>query len=58
MKKINDKFRNTNMRNFRRMVFDETKGYQIYNQRGNKEEYNPDNKFIAFSALNALIFYL
>jgi hypothetical protein len=40
------------------MVFDETKGYNIYSQRGNKDDYNPDNKFIAYSALNALIFYL
>jgi hypothetical protein len=39
-------------------VFDETKGYQIYTQRGNKDEYNPDNKFIAYSSLSALIFYL
>ena len=39
-------------------MFDETKGYRIYSQRGNKDDYNPDNKFIAYSALNALIAYL
>lgn len=39
-------------------MFDETKGFHIYSQRGNKDDYNPDNKFIAYSALNALIFYL
>lgn len=58
MKKIGEHFRATILRNFRRLIFDETKGYNIYNQRGNKEEYNPDNKFIAYSALSALIFYL
>lgn len=40
------------------MLFDETKGFHIYSQRGNKDDYNPDNKFIAYSALNTLIFYL
>lgn len=58
IKKLTEKFRNVNFRSFKRMIFDETKGYQIYSQRGNKEEYNPDNKFIAYSALSALIYFL
>jgi DNA mismatch repair ATPase MutS len=40
------------------MVFDETRGYQIYSQRGNREDYNPDNKFIAYAALSALVSHL
>ena len=36
IKKLMSKFKNTNFRNFKRIIFDETKGYQIYSQRGNK----------------------
>lgn len=39
-------------------MFDETKGYMIYSKRGNQNDHNPDNKFVTYAALNALIYYL
>jgi len=57
-RKLQDKFRGIAFKNLKRHSFDETKGFHIYSQRGNKNTYNPDNKFIAYSALHALISYL
>jgi DNA mismatch repair ATPase MutS len=58
VKKLSLHFRNASFKPLRRMLFDETKGFSIYSQRGNRDSYNPDNKFIAYSALHALIFHL
>ena len=51
-------FKRTAFRPIKRNLFDETKGYYIYTMRGNKDERNPDNKFLSFAALNALVNFL
>lgn len=55
MRKLMANFKRTTFRPIKRMLFDETKGYYIYTQRGNKNENNPDHKFLAYAALNALL---
>jgi DNA mismatch repair ATPase MutS len=55
VKKLMGIFRRTSFRAVKRNLFDETKGYYIYALRGNKNEHNPDYKFLSYAALNALI---
>lgn len=54
-------FRSCNFKPLRRNLFDDTQGYRIYSERGNrnKADLNPDAKMmkmVACSALSALIY--
>ena len=53
--KIRKVFKHANFRPVRRNLFDETKGYKLYARKSNKEEINPNTKFVAYAALNALL---
>ena len=55
VRKLRKELRGTLMKGVKRSQFDETSGYEIYKKRNNKDTYNPDQKFIAYAALNALL---
>lgn len=55
MQKLMNIFRRTAFKPVKRSLFDETKGYYIYTLRGNKNEHNPDYKFLSYAALHALL---
>lgn len=58
IKKLMTIFRRTSFKPVKRNLFDETKGYYIYTLRGNKNEHNPDHKFLSYAALHALLLTL
>jgi DNA mismatch repair ATPase MutS len=60
LRKLENSFPNATFKPVKRSLFDDTRGYRIYSERGNKNkgDLNPDNrvmKMLACSALAALL---